>query len=407
MMTILQPILEQHISEAGFLWGQRGFAVVWPHFSPRELALLEERIEAHLDGILIAGEEGWEIVQARLAESQDAGDMFVAAYCTISSNPTRLNELLTMAENEPKLIKGIAGAFAWHDSSWASKAAASILSRQHPVSKLLGLRVCLAHHLNPGLALEKCLFDSDLPLRSAALQLVGMMGYAAWTKHLKSELRSPDLGCRFAAAWSLARLSNDAAALAELQTIALAESTYRIPALNILVRRLEPGAVRKLIGILSKIPGAERLVLFAMGVWGDPVDVPYLLEKMNVTPHARIAAESFSFITGLNLTDNNFDGSTPADHEPVPNEDPLDDRVELDPDENLPWPVVNKVQDWWNKNHARFQPGTRYLVGEPLSETRCNKVVIEGYQRQRAYAALELALKNPGQPIIDITGRTK
>ncbi len=405
---MIETIVLQHASEAAFLRQQRDASVFAPHYNLKDLSKLDSRLEAHLDGLLIAGDPGWDIVYQQLEDKTEPGEVFVAAFLAYESGKQdRIDKVLALAAPVYALHAAVVSALTWLLSSQANKFLPALLNGATPGLRRIGLSAASAILANPGLALEKGLNDLDLSLRARAIKVVGEMGYAVWANQLRKELRSPDLGCRFAAAWSLARLSSDAAALAELHTIALAESTYRIPALNILVRRLEPGAVRKLIGMLSKIPGAERLVLFTMGVWGDPVDVPYLLEKMNVTPHARIAAESFSFITGLNLTDSNFDASTPADHESVPNEDPLDDRVELDPDDNLPWPEVDKVQDWWNKNRSRFQPGTRYLVGELLDEARCKQILDEGYQRQRAYAAFELALKNPGQPFLDITGRTK
>lgn len=407
-MIPIENIVAQHASEAAHLWMQWQDAVLAPHYVPWELARHRDRVEANIDGLRIAGDPGWNIVYQQLEDKSEPGEVFVAAFLAYESGKQdRIDKVLALAAPVYTLHSAVVSALTWLPASQATRYLPALLNGVTPGLRRIGLSAASALHSNPGLALEKGLNDLDLSLRSRALKVVGEMGYQVWANQLRKELRSPDLGCRFTAAWSLARMSSDAAALAELHTIALAESTYRIPALNILVRRLEPGAVRKLIGMLSKIPGAERLVLFTMGVWGDPVDVPYLLEKMTVTPHARIAAESFSFITGLNLTDSNFDASTPADHEAVPNEDPLDDRVELDPDDNLPWPLVDKVQDWWNKNRSRFQPGTRYLVGELLNEARCKQILDEGFQRQRAYAAFELALKNPGQPFFDITGRTK
>jgi uncharacterized protein (TIGR02270 family) len=404
MSNIIPVVVTQHAVEAGVLWQQRHTAAYAPNYLQKDLAHLEDRLEAHLDGLRIAGEAGWEIVAKLLEENTGPGEVFVALYLACETGKQdRIDKVLSLAAPVPALHQGVVSALAWLPAAVSAKQLPGLLYGPTPGWRSLGLGAAVALRANPGLALEKALHDHDLALRARALRMVGEMGYAVWAKQLKQELRSPDAHCRFAAAWSLARLTGDAAALSELQTIVLAESKYRIPALHLLVRRLDVNAARKLIGMLSKIPGAERFVCFAMGVHGDPVDVPYLFDQMKQTPVARVAAEAFAFITGLNLTAENMDGSTPKDHEPLPNEDPLDPRVDTDPDDNLPWPIIEKVQSWWAKHRSRFAEGTRYLVGEPLTETYCNKLVVEGYQRQRGYAALELAIRQPGVPVIDFT----
>lgn len=406
MTSIIPVVVTQHATEAAILWQQRHSAAYAPNYLPKDLAHLNDRLEAHLDGLRIAGDAGWDIVEKLLEANTGPGEVFVTLYLACETGKQdRIDKVLSLAAPVPALHQGVISALAWLPAAVSAKQLPALLYGATPFARSLGLGAAVALRANPGLALEKALHDHDLPLRARALRMVGEMGYAVWAKQLKQELRSPDAHCRFAAAWSLARLNGDPAALSELQTIVLAESQFRIPALHMLIRRLDVNAARKLIGMLSKIPGAERFVCFAMGVHGDPADVPYLFDYMKQTPVARVAAEAFSFITGLNLTAENMDGSIPKDHEPLPNEDPLDERVDMDPDDNLPWPIVEKVQTWWAKHRTRFPTGTRHFVGEPLSETQCNKIVAEGYQRQRGYAALELAIRHPAVPIMDFTGR--
>ena len=405
-MTIIKNIVGQHASEAAYLWSQCQRALHAPHYLRWELIREQDRLEAHLDGLRIAGEAGWDIVQKQLEASTGPGEVFTAAYLAYESGRAeRIDHVLNLAAPVVALHPAVISAFDWQPA--AARHLPALWNSPQAGLRRIGLGAAAILRTNPGLALEKALFDQDLSLRAYALSIVGRLGYPAWAAQLRLELKSPALSCRFAAAWSLARLTGEPAALAELQTIALTESVHRLPALHMLLRRLEPAAARKFLALLRQMPGTERLALFGIGVWGDPADVPYLLEKMQHTPLARLAGEAFTFITGLILPAHNFDGPIPEDHEPVPQEDPLDDRVDSDPDENLPWPLVDKIRDWWQANRSRFQEGTRYLVGEPLSEARCQKILIEGYQRQRHYAALELSLRQPSQPMLEVTTRQK
>src|SRR5215475_13163527 len=96
-------------------------------------------------------------------------------------------------------------------------------------------------------------------------------------------------------------------------------------------------------------------------------------------------------ITGLDLEAAQLEGEQPEGFESGPNDDPEDEDVETDPDESLPWPSPEGIRDWWRVNQAKFQPGMRYLMGQPMVTAWLQVVLRRGYQRQRVAAALELA----------------
>jgi len=107
-------------------------------------------------------------------------------------------------------------------------------------------------------------------------------------------------------------------------------------------------------------------------------------------------------ITGVDPAFEDLDGEQPEDFEAGPTENPEDENVEMDPDEDLPWPNIELVQDWWGKNKVRFRDGTRHLVGQPIVEPNLQQVLHNGCQRQRAAAALGLAINKPGKPLFEI-----
>jgi uncharacterized protein (TIGR02270 family) len=106
-------------------------------------------------------------------------------------------------------------------------------------------------------------------------------------------------------------------------------------------------------------------------------------------------------ITGLDLVDENMEGEWPEGFEAGPTEDPEDENVEMDPDEDLPWPQPEKVRSWWDKRRTEFWDGSRYLCGKPIDEAACRDVLRSGLQRQRRAAALELALMHPNAPLFN------
>src|SRR5207253_24387 len=89
-MPVVSNVSSQHADEASFLWELRSGAVIAPHFSLADLAKLDQRIEANLDGLRIADDAGWEICREALS-TEEPGEVFAAAVLAFESgNKDRL-----------------------------------------------------------------------------------------------------------------------------------------------------------------------------------------------------------------------------------------------------------------------------------------------------------------------------
>jgi uncharacterized protein (TIGR02270 family) len=168
------------------------------------------------------------------------------------------------------------------------------------------------------------------------------------------------------------------------------------------MRRLPPSEALVWQKKLSQRPEFLRLAIIAAGHLGDPELIPWLMQQMKLLPLARPAGEAFTTITGVDLAYRDLETKPPENFNAGLTEDPKDENVEMDPDDNLPWPEPALVQKWWDKNRSQFQNGTRYLIGKPMTPDWLKTVLRDGRQRQRAAAALELAIRNPGQPLFNV-----
>ncbi|MBX4999254.1 hypothetical protein [Rhizobium lentis] len=78
---VLREIVRQHAEMAAFLWTVYDYHLLHPGENPdmdeERLARLIERLEAHLDGLRVAGNDGMKIAQERYDEFPEAGELFV------------------------------------------------------------------------------------------------------------------------------------------------------------------------------------------------------------------------------------------------------------------------------------------------------------------------------------------
>jgi uncharacterized protein (TIGR02270 family) len=161
--------------------------------------------------------------------------------------------------------------------------------------------------------------------------------------------------------------------------------------------RLRPaGRARLIKGPAAN--GADAHSMIRAGLSGDVQLIPWLFTQMRIPAYARLAGEASGFIAGVDRAWHRLHQDTPYDcKRRGPKDDPTEDNVALDGDEDLRWPDVNKVSTWWNENRGRFNPGSRYFVGELPAPAHCIEVLRKNTQRQRIAAALQLRMLLPGK----------
>jgi uncharacterized protein (TIGR02270 family) len=384
-----------------FLWLLRNAAVHEPHYSLSDLAHLDDRIDAHIDGLRIAGDEGWELLNETLMW-EDAGEIFAGAVLAFETGvEERMDTALEAGGDDYELSRGFVSALGWLPFNQANGYIENLAAAESSALRRIGLAASVAHRQNPGQSLINALSDSDSVLRARALRAVGELGRKDLLPLLKGHLNEDDENCRFSAVWSTAVLGN-ASAVPVLHSIAESEARHAKKACCMALRLMHLSDAHVWLQELAKSPNLQRLAVTGYGVIRDPMSVPWLIQMMEVDELARVAGESFTMITGIDLAYEDLEGEWPEGFEAGPTESPEDEDVEMDQDEDLPWPEPKLIAEWWNKNKGSFQDGTRYLLGKPISPEHLQHVLRYGFQRQRASAAIELAMLEPGQPLFEV-----
>ena len=84
-----------------------------PHYALKDLAKLDGRAEAHLDGLRVAGEPGWELSQAGLGNEEN-GEVFAASVMAFESGiESRIQAVLEAVKKTPELSTGSISALGW------------------------------------------------------------------------------------------------------------------------------------------------------------------------------------------------------------------------------------------------------------------------------------------------------
>jgi uncharacterized protein (TIGR02270 family) len=400
-IPIIKEIVFQHAEESAFLWFLRNSAVNEPHYRLSDIAKLDDRVEAHIDGLHIAGDEGWEICREALP-FEDTGEVFAASVLAFESgNKVRIQTVLEAVGKNNELSRGVISALGWLPYEKIEKYALDLMNSENPALHRIGLAACAVHRKDPGQFLTTALSNSDVLLKARALRAVGELGrkdlFTAVIYHLNEE----ELHCRFSAAWSAALLGNGSA-LSVLLNIVYTGGAYSEKACVTALRIMNLQDAHQWLRELSQDPDHIRTATIGYGVIGDPVAIPWLVQMMETPEIARVAGESFSMITGVDIAYEDLEGEWPEGFEAGPTENPEDEDVEMDPDEDLPWPKPELISEWWHKNKNNYINGTRYLCGKTITDQQCHHVLRHGYQRQRAAAAIELAILNPGSPLFEV-----
>jgi uncharacterized protein (TIGR02270 family) len=362
-LSYIPELVEHHYEELQFLWGQREFALRSPLYTLPKFLDLEQRIEAHVQGLLVAGADLIQIVEQGLT-SDDPSTSFAAAYALLRLE----NETATLA-----VIQAFSGA---HGKQMLGLRQALSLARMEQILPSLPFLFfssaaptvaaaadVLAWHgalPPPGLTIDTLLQDEDPSVRETAWGVVANSGlaldpklYAAAVRDEKPEVRRAGL---WAAAWTAVP-----GALLMARQLAETPTPENLYGLELLAVLGTPEDVQRMIAIAKvKDLGPARLKL--VGSFGHPVLMELLLAELaNPDPEVATAAgAAFSKITGQDIDSKDRTTLPPKD-----GKEPDEFEAEFLDEVTLPDPTLARTQ--WEKVKPRLSRATRLCRGFDLS----------------------------------------
>jgi uncharacterized protein (TIGR02270 family) len=395
----LNHIVQQYADEVATLHVARNRLVSSAGIALEALSRFDNRIAAHLDGLAVAGKDGFDACDA-LMEEPSAEAVFTCAVAALEAGETaRLQRLIARLEDEIPPRDGLVAAFGWVGRDRLRGVVADLLHSPEAWRRSAAIAACAMHGVDPGLATWTS--DPDPNLRARVFRAAGELGKREFVSAIAKSVLDEDAECRFWSSWSAVLLGDRREALDSVISTAFESDTYGSMALQLGLQTLDVDGGHSLLRSRAEDKEHVRQVIKGAGFIGDARYVPWLIGHMADDKLARLAGECFSVITGLDLSQPPFFRQQPEDFESGPNDEPEDDNVEMDEDGDLPWPEQAKVQAWWDQHGARFTTGIRHFVGAPPSRVHCIHVLKNGYQRQRIAAAYHLCLLDPGTPLFE------
>jgi len=395
---VLIDILEEHIEEADFLWQQRENALADRAYNLEDLAELEERLLAHIDGLVLADEAGWRLLLPKLS-SDAVGEVFAAAFVAFESgNQERIDQVLKVfptAENEvldgirhalrhttyPE-IETITRSYLDAEQGAIQTAAVDILSfRRAPIeeSRLMNLLL----HPDPNVVTSAC-------------NAVGRLRRMSMTKCVDPLLEHPIPRIRQEAMKAGLLLQSEKARRACLQAIQK-NGEEAGPAIVFIGQAGEAQALPLLVDKLAD-PTLARDAVTAIGLLGSVIAMEPLLRCCSDPTLARRSGEAIQTLTGVDLEKEKLIVPPPSPTE-TPEQD--EEAFDTDLDEALPYPDPEKVVSWWKANTSRFDKRLRHRKGLPYGPLVLIDLLKTGNLLERHDVAFELALLHPRLPYLE------
>lgn len=336
--THIPDILEEHVEELAFLWGQRQSAVRDPSYTIREFTHLENRITAHLHGVLAVGEVALPLLEDTLA-SDDPSMTFAAAYALLhAKNPTataRVRESFTHAEGE--VLAALRDALA---QAPLNPGVAPYRELFHggpaPVSVAAGAILAFHSALEPTIPqIQRLLLHEDPAVRIGGWRLVSYIGVSLEPKTYAAAMRDEDAGVRRAALYAGA-WSGQPGVLSVCRKLAAEPTPENLDALELLAILGTPEDARS-IATLATTPALGPARFGLVGTYGHPALMDLVLTALVEREPAGAAAAGAAF---TKMTGQNIDSDKKAKLPPENGAEPDEFEAEFQEEVTLPDPEV-------------------------------------------------------------------
>jgi uncharacterized protein (TIGR02270 family) len=365
----LIELYQEYLEEASFLYEQRltlfnDLRIPW-----RDIADFEDRLEPHIDGLVIGGELALEVCREQ-AESEDFGELHAAVrvFCRQRRMDLLEQVLDRLDGQDEEKVKAVIDAIKYELPDEWQPALTGMLSNGSDFRPRLAANVIGFRRLPLGGALIRAMRGNssrDLP---SFIWALGRIRDRDAASELTARLKSGDESLRPSTALALLRME-----VPQIVEMCLAEGGKNgWPVLPVGLA----GARSHAQGLIAAGPGPDGAEWnLTLGVLGAVSCVEPLLASMREEELAPSAAAGLNLITGAKLYEEVFVPDKIDEDELFEEER---ERIKAGQSPNPPGRVYGATlprlsrdpalwENWWLRNRSDFRPQTRYRNGRPYS----------------------------------------
>jgi uncharacterized protein (TIGR02270 family) len=364
--TFLVELYEEHLEEASFLYEQRPALFRNPELSWRRIGEFEERLEAHIDALVLGEELAIEVCKRRASEG-GFGETHAAVrvFCRQGRKDlvwTLLGELDT---RDVARATAIADALKYEvPESWQQEVA-DLLDRPQHHLVLIALEVVGYRRFGAGRALTRILENPLESLVARTIWALGRLRERQAEPRIFRFLTDTNGPVRSAAALALLRLGNEQA-LDYCLRRATSEAWAILPSAL--------GGGRNAHEILLTLTGgnARPDCIAGLGLLGYAAAIPTLIQCLSNDVTAAAAAGALQRITGASFQEKVFLPEEVNEDELFPDEREglKHGQMPLRPDGKpygisvtRPLQKAEHWQQWWKQRESSMDPALRYRNG--------------------------------------------
>jgi uncharacterized protein (TIGR02270 family) len=386
MPPLLKDILVEHSEELAFLWTQRCRGLFSPLHTPVSLAQLDARIEAHVEGLLVAEAQLVDLVGGGL-EADDAETVFAAAYPLLRLERAEITQRILEAflQAQGGRRDGLRQALSHGPVATILEPLRGAAKAPEPELALAALDV-LAFRSPSDLRadlLERFLLHEEPDLRRRGWRLIARLKNPLIPARYKPAVKDKDPGVRVEA----------------LVTSAWARQSWLLDHCRMLVKSPKPAPeTPDALRLLAVLGGPDDLGTLRDPRWANPLGASWfdtlgssgypgvvvdLVRGMeNPNPRLAVAAgAAFTTITGCDVESKTRVSLPPEDgHEPSAFEKEFLDEAFL--------PDPARARDYWKKHKDRYTQSPRWYRGRPLTRDTLRELFKQLDLRSRHEACL-------------------
>jgi uncharacterized protein (TIGR02270 family) len=394
--AILWDLYEEHLDEAAFYWEQWEIALGAANLTLAELASgPEQRLAAHLDALIVGGRPVAEkLLIPALTEADEGEQRCAAAWALLHAEHADAAKIVLDAlrnEAEEANVLAIGRALELSRRDDLGPRLESLFAKGTPAQRAVLLdfwSTRTSDSTEQARRTEAALSSNEPLLLRAALRALRLAPQPALLPQIEAAFASNDAGV-----WASAL---EAALAAGSRAVWEQARRARPPNSRLALSLLALGGTDDdLMLVLHALADATSRedAAFALGFSGRRLAAEHCLALIGDESVAAIAADSFSLITGLTI-DGEFERAPPHDPEETLDDDDAPP-PEVRPEDDLPLPEADRIGAWWQAEHGRFEPSTRYLNGVAASGAALHSTLLHCALWRRHLFALELSARDP------------